>query len=82
MNRIAFIIGLYSIHRLSMIKELGEIELKVIFNKLISEVRGQVRTFSSVEGLRQTVGFPFTTVRTHRVNKNGNEKENNQKKIE
>ena len=79
---IAFIIGLYSIHRLSMIKEVGEVEEKVVFNELITEVRIQVRTLSSVEGLRQMVSFPFNIVRTLRGNKNGSEKENNEKTIE
>ena len=55
---------------------------KVIFAELISEVRSQVRTLSSVEGMRQMVSFPFTIVRSLRGNKNGNEKENNQKTVE
>ncbi len=79
---IAFIIGLYSIHRLSMIKEVGEVEGKVVFNELITEVRSQVRTLSSVEGLRQMVSFPFTIIRTLGGNKNGSEKKNNQKTLE
>ena len=65
-----------------MIKEVGEVEGKVVFNELITEVRSQVRTLSSVEGLRQMVSFPFTIVRTIGGNKNGNNKENNKKTIE
>jgi MFS family permease len=79
---IAFILGIYSIHRLSMIKEIGEVEEKVVFNELVTEVRSQVKILSSVEGLRQMVSFPFTIVRSLRGNKNGSEKENNQKTIE
>ena len=60
---IAFIIGLYSIRRLSLIKEVGEVEGKVVFNGLITEVRSQVRKLSSVEGLRQMVNFSFTVDR-------------------
>ena len=60
---LAFIIGLYSLHRLSMIKETGEVEEKVVAQELISEMRGQVRTLSSVEGVKQMVSFPFITVR-------------------
>jgi MFS family permease len=60
---IAFVIGLYSIHRLSLIKEEGEVEEKVVMNELFTEVSGQVRTLSSVEGLRQMVSFPFSVVR-------------------
>jgi len=79
---IAFILGIYSIHRLSMIKEVGEVEEKVVFNELVTEVRSQVRILSSVEGLRQMVSFPFTIVRSLRGDKNCSEKENNQKTIE
>jgi len=80
---IAFIIGLYSIHRLSMIKEVGEVEGKVVFNELITEVRSQVRTLSSVEGLRQMVSFPFTVVRdlTIKVKANNNISDNQEKGV-
>jgi len=74
---IAFIIGLYSIHRLSLIKEVGEVESKVVFAELITEVRSQVRTLSSVEGLRQMVSFPFTVVRDLTVKGKTNNKINN-----
>lgn len=60
---LAFIIGLYSLHRLSMIKETGEVDEKVVAQELISEMRSQVRTLSSVEGVKQTVSFPFIMVR-------------------
>jgi MFS family permease len=60
----AFVIGLYSLHRLSMIKEQGEVEEKVVMNELFAEVSGQVRQLSSVDGLRQTVSFPFSIIRT------------------
>ena len=72
---IAFIIGLYSIHRLSMIKEAGEVEEKVVVGELVSEMKNQVRILSSVEGLRQMVSFPFSIVRTLGVKKNGGEKQ-------
>jgi len=78
---IAFIIGLYSIHRLSLIKEVGEVEGKVVFNELMAEVRTQVRTLSSVEGLRQMVSFPFTVVRDLTIKVKANNKiRNNQEK--
>lgn len=79
---IAFIIGLYSIHRLSLIKEVGEVEEKVVVAELFSEVRIQVRTLSSVEGLRQMVSFPFNIIRSLRGIKNGNKKENIEKTLE
>ena len=67
----AFLVGLYSLHRLAMVKEVGEVEEKIVVNELFAEVRGQVRTLSSVEGLRQMVTFPFSVVRdlTARMNR-------------
>jgi MFS family permease len=59
----AFIIGLYSLHRLAMVKEIGEVEEKVVAQELLSEVRTQVRTLSSVEGIKQMVEMPFTVVK-------------------
>jgi len=59
----AFILGIYSIHRLSMIKEVGEVEEKIVMKELLAEVRGQVRILSSVEGLRQMVTMPLMMVR-------------------
>jgi MFS family permease len=69
---LAFIIGLYSIHRLSMIKEAGEVEEKIVAQELVSEMRSQVRILSSVEGLRQMVSFPFSIVRnlTYKISPN------------
>jgi hypothetical protein len=59
----AFIIGLYALHRLAMIKEAGEVEEKIVAQELFTEVRTQVRTLSSVEGVKQMVGFPVSIIR-------------------
>jgi MFS family permease len=67
----AFIIGLYSLHRLAMVKEVGEVEEKVVAQELFAEVASQVRTLSSIEGLRQMVSFPFSIVRDLTRRKNG-----------
>jgi hypothetical protein len=71
----AFIIGLYSLHRLAMVKEIGEVEERIVVNELVEEVRDQVRILSSVEGLRQMVSFPFSIVKgltgKKEVNNNG-----------
>jgi len=60
---LAFLIGLYSIHRLSMVEEAGEVEEKIVARELFSEVRTHVRTLSSVEGVQQMVSFPFSILR-------------------
>jgi MFS family permease len=56
---LAFLIGLYSVHRLSLVREQGEVEEAIVVQELMTEARGQVRTLSSVEGLKQMVFFPF-----------------------
>lgn len=69
---LAFLVGLYSLHRLAMIQEVGEVEEKVVVNELFAEVRSQARILSSVEGLRQMVSFPFSIVRNVAVKVTGN----------
>ena len=61
---LAFLIGLYSIHRLALIKEQGEVDETIVLQELMTEVKGQVRILSSVEGLRQMVNFPFGILRS------------------
>jgi len=60
---LAFVMGLYALHRLAMVKESGEVEEGIIARELFSEVRTQVRILSSIEGVRQMVSFPFSVVR-------------------
>ena len=60
---LAFIIGLYSIHRLTMVKEVGEVEEEIVINELVSEIKKPLLNFSTVGGLRQTVYFPFAMLK-------------------
>lgn len=60
---LAFIIGLYALHRLAMIKEQGEVEENIVVQEFFSEVRTQVRTLSSFEGIKQMVSFPFIIIK-------------------
>jgi MFS family permease len=60
---LAFIIGVYSLHRLAMIKEVGEVEETIVMSELFAEVTNQVRSLSSVGGLKQMVSFPFAALR-------------------
>lgn len=59
---LAFLIGLYSIHRLAMVREEGEVEEKIVARELISEVKRPLRNFSTVGGLRRMTQFPFSVV--------------------
>jgi len=60
---IAFIIGLYSIHRLSMVTEEGEVSDRVIVTELTAEVAQQMKSISTVGGLRQLTSFPLYMAR-------------------
>ena len=60
---LAFLIGLYSIHRLAMVKETGEVKEEIVARELISEVKRPIRNFSTAGGLRQMVQFPFSVVK-------------------
>jgi len=72
----AFIIGIYALHRLAMIKEAGEVEEKIVAQELFTEVRTQVRTLSSIEGVKQMVSFPISIIRniSERMTSNDNKK--------
>ena len=61
---LAFLIGLYSIHRLALVKEVGEVEEKIVIRELIAEVMRPLRNFSTAGGLRHMLQFPFSLIRT------------------
>lgn len=54
------IIGLYALHKLSLIQETGEVEEKTVIDAIVAETRRNVRTLSTVDGLRQTFHLPVS----------------------
>lgn len=60
----AFVLGIYSIHRLVFVKEVGEVEEKVVLHELLSEAKMAIRNFSTAAGLRFMVHFPFLMSRS------------------
>lgn len=60
---VAFLVGLYSIHRLLAVKEEGEVEEKILRQAFFAEVRRTVRQVSTVAGIRQLIVFPLATAR-------------------
>jgi MFS family permease len=58
----AFLIGLYCIHRLTRIQEIGEVEEEIVIRELITQVSRNMRNLSTVGGLRQMVNFPVSVV--------------------
>lgn len=60
----AFLIGLFSINRLTKVKEVGEVEERIVIHELVSEVRREMRNLSTVGGLRHMAQFPFHLLRS------------------
>jgi MFS family permease len=56
---IAFIMGLISLQRLVWVKEEGEVEEKVVMGEILTEMRREIRTLSTVSGLRSMIYIPF-----------------------
>lgn len=61
---VAFLIGLYSIHRLALVKEAGWVKEKIVVRELIAEVKRPLRNFSTAGGLRHMLHILFSIVRT------------------
>jgi len=59
---IAFIVGLYAIHRLLAVKEEGEVEEEVLVQELYAEVRKALSSVSTVAGLRHLTYFPYAAL--------------------
>jgi MFS family permease len=60
---IAAVIGLYSLHRLSLVEEHGEVHERVVLEVLFSDARRGVRNLSTIAGLRAATDFPIELLR-------------------
>jgi len=49
---LAFVIGLYSLHRLSLVKEEGDVQKGILVQELFSELKRDVHSFSTIGGSR------------------------------
>jgi MFS family permease len=63
---IAGLLGLYALHRLSLVEERGEIEAREMVALIVGEARRTVRNISSVAGLRAATDLPATVLRDAR----------------
>jgi MFS family permease len=54
----AFVLGIYSIHRLAYVHEAGEVEERLVVRELIAQVSREMRNLSTVGGLRYMLRFP------------------------
>lgn len=64
---IAGAIGLYAVHRLSLVEEHGEIERRSMVGQLLNETRRTIRNISSVAGLRAATDLPAALLRDARL---------------
>lgn len=60
---IAFVVGLYAMHRLLAVHEEGEVEEGVFLEQFHVELRKAVRNVANVAGLRDLFYFPFARLR-------------------
>jgi MFS family permease len=64
---IAGLLGLYAVHRLSLVTEVGEIERREMMSEVLNETRRNIRNISSVAGLRAATAIPVSLLRDARV---------------
>ena len=59
----AAVIGLYSLHRLALVREIGEVEERIVLQELLLDAKRTVRNLSTVAGLRSATEFPLEMLR-------------------
>ena len=62
----ATLIGVYSIRRLALVEEAGEVEKRIVIDELIISMRQSVKNLSSIAGLRMLTEFPLIMLRRRR----------------
>ncbi|MFW9920023.1 MAG: MFS transporter [Candidatus Thorarchaeota archaeon] len=71
---ISFLVGLYALHRLSIVRETGEVEESVIIAAVLAEARRGFRNLSTVDGLRNTFAPLFGLLNQLASNNKKNDK--------
>jgi len=66
---VAFVLGLYALHLLSLVHERGEVPKGVVYQEFLGETRRMVRNISSVGGLSRLVYLPIYRRRTRKREK-------------
>jgi MFS family permease len=64
---LAGLLGMYALHRLSLVEEHGEIERREMINQVLGETRRTIRNVSSVAGLRAATDLPVSLIRDARL---------------
>ncbi len=60
---LSILFGLLALYRLAYVKEEGEVEEKVVIEAIVAETRRNVKTISTVDGLRHTFEAPIMLTR-------------------
>ena len=60
---ISVVFGVFALHRLSLVKEVGEVDERVVLEAIAAETRRNVKIISTVDGLRSTFQVPIKTTR-------------------
>lgn len=57
---IAFLTGFIALHRLALVKEMGEVSEKVVMKEFFTEVMVRMRNLSTLSGMTQLFHIPFS----------------------
>lgn len=68
---ISALVGLYSLHRLSLVREAGEVPRREMLQHVLNVARRGVRNASTVAGLRAAVAFPAGRIMRERSEQRG-----------
>jgi MFS family permease len=55
----AFLAGLYALHRLTLVREQGEVREKILMQEMVLDARRTMQNLSPIAGLRVLTAFPF-----------------------
>ncbi|MBI1684518.1 MFS transporter [Caulobacter hibisci] len=64
---LAFVLGLYALHRLSLVTEAGEVDSKAMVGEVLAQARREVRNLSPIAGLKLLTDVPAAILRDERV---------------
>jgi len=83
---LSILFGILALYRLAYVEEYGEVEERVVLEAIIAETRRNVKTISTVDGLRHTFEVPIDltrkAVRRSRRTKKKKESEESESDVE
>ncbi|MFC2149200.1 MFS transporter [Candidatus Auribacterota bacterium] len=62
------LVGLYALHRLSLVEEKGQVDEKIVLSELMSSVKRPLRSLSTGAGLLQLVSYPLVFFKKSNIN--------------